>query len=69
MGKVYATKFESSLEPTHKVIDSSIRGEILRGTHAECLAFVSGVEYCEVSKGTREIWDNVIIKKLEEEKI
>ena len=47
--QTYGTKFESDLQPTHKVINIKEMKVVLTGTKAECLAFLHGLEYADNS--------------------
>lgn len=45
--RVYATKFHSPLEATHRIMNVENYEVVFKGTQSECLAFLSGLEHAD----------------------
>lgn len=60
--RVYATKFESELKPTHKVVNTVSDKDVFSGTKAECLAFIHGLEYADNSN--ESIWFDCFLEEI-----
>ena len=61
--EVYATEFRSKLTPTHQVMNNRINKPVIKGTKAECLAFLSGLEHADNSR--ESLWYDCILSELE----
>lgn len=62
--KVYGTLFESKQKVTHKVTNVEDSKDLIKGTKAECLAFLCGLEYADNSMDS--VWYDCELNELVE---